>query len=180
VRLPKILTQRSPRFTQSLQSEVSEKSHCIRLAVSENRSFVHVTDLMPTILDYAGAVYPPQYKGNKIHPFIGKSMLPVLKGDSVSVHSGDGMGWELFEMKAYIKGNWKILRLPQPMGTGTWQLYDLGKDPAETKDLSSQFPDIKEQLIKAWNEYALQNDVHDHHGHYDSLYRKSFVPPEKD
>jgi arylsulfatase A-like enzyme len=145
-----------------------------------NRSFVHVTDLMPTLLEYAGASYPQNYKGNKIHPYIGKSILPVLKGDSISVHSADGMGWELFEMKAYIKGKWKILRLPQPMGTGAWQLYDLEKDPGETTDLSAKFPKIKEQLIKAWKEYAIQNDVHDHHGHYDSLYRKSFIPQEID
>jgi len=145
-----------------------------------NQSFVHVTDLMPTILEYAGADYPRQYKGNEIHPYIGKSIYPILKGDSVSVHTADGMGWELFEMKAYIKGKWKILRLPQPMGTGAWQLFDLEKDPAETNDLSSQFPAIKEQLIKAWNEYALRNEVHDHKGHYDALYRKSFILPEKD
>jgi arylsulfatase A-like enzyme len=145
-----------------------------------NRSFIHVTDLMPTLLEYAGADYPAQYKGNKIHPLIGKSLSPILKGDSISVHSTDGMGWELFEMKAYIKGKWKILRLPQPMGTGTWQLFDVEKDPCETSDLSSQFPEIKEELIKAWNEYAINNDVHDHHGHYDSLYRKSFVLKEKD
>jgi arylsulfatase A-like enzyme len=145
-----------------------------------NRGFVHVTDLMPTLLDYAGAVYPLQYKGNEIHPYIGKSLIPVLKGDSLSVHSSDGMGWELFEMKAYIKGKWKILRLPQPMGTGAWQLFDREKDPAETKDLSEQFPAIKEELIKAWNTYALQNEVHDHQGHFDSLYRKSFMLKEKD
>ena len=145
-----------------------------------NKSFIHVTDMMPTLLELAGAAYPRQYNGNEIHPHIGKSFMPILKGDSVSMHSNDGHGWELFEMKAYIKGKWKILRLPLPMGTGTWQLYDLEKDPAETTNLSTQFPDIKEQLINSWNEYAKQNEVHDHRGHFDSLYRKSFLPAEKD
>jgi arylsulfatase A-like enzyme len=145
-----------------------------------NHSFVHVTDLMPTLLEYAGAAYPDQYKGNKIHPYIGKSLLPLLKGDSVSVHSNDGMGWELFEMKAYIKGKWKITRLPQPLGTGAWELFDLEKDPAETTDLTKQFPDTKVQLINAWNDYALKNEVHDHHAHYDTFYRKNFNIPEKD
>ena len=144
-----------------------------------NKGFVHVTDLMPTLLELAGAAYPEKFEGKEIHPHIGKSILPVLIGDSVSVHSKDGHGWELFEMKAYIKGNWKILRLPQPMGTGVWQLYDLDRDPAETTDLSSQFPDIKKKLIDEWNQYAKKNEVFDHKGHYDSLYRKSFVQ-EKD
>lgn len=140
-----------------------------------NKGFVHVTDMMPTILELAGATYPKQFNGKEIHAYIGKSLVPVLTGDSVTVHSNNGHGWELFEMKAYIKGNWKILRLPQPMGTGTWQLYDLEKDPAETTDLSSQFPGIKKQLIEEWNEYAIKNEVYDHKGHFDSLYRKSFV-----
>jgi arylsulfatase A-like enzyme len=144
-----------------------------------NRSLLHVTDVMPTVLEVAEAKYPQSYKDRKIHPHIGKSVVPVLNGDSVSVHSGDGMGWELFEMKAYIKGSWKILRLPKPMGTGEWQLYDIEKDPAETTDLSDQFPDIKEKLLKAWNEYVRQNEVHDHQGHYDSLYRQSYMPKEK-
>lgn len=145
-----------------------------------NSGFVHVTDLMPTILELAGATYPKQYKGNKIHPHIGTSLIPVLNGDVVSVHTKDGHGWELFEMKAYIKGNWKILRLPLPMGTGEWQLYDIEKDVAETTDLSAEFPEIKKDLIKEWNNYALKNEVHDHKGHFDALYRKSFVPKEND
>jgi len=144
-----------------------------------NRSFIHVTDFMPTILELTGATYPKQYKGQNIHPYIGKSLLPVLNGDSISVHTNDGYGWDLYEMKAYIKGNWKILRLPPPMGTGAWQLYDLEKDPAETTDLSSQSSDIREKLIQEWNDYAKKNEVFDHRGHYDSLYRKSFVQ-EKD
>lgn len=70
-----------------------------------NKSFAHVTDLMPTIISLAGASYPQQYKGKDIHQLIGKSLLPVLNGDAASVHQDDGMGYELFEMKAYIKGN---------------------------------------------------------------------------
>jgi arylsulfatase len=139
-----------------------------------NKNFIHVTDIMPTILEVSGSAYPTEYKGNKIHALVGKSMLPTLTDTSVDIHPQDGMGYELFEMKAYIKGNWKILRLPMPMGTGEWQLYDLAKDPGETTDLSAQYPDIKEQLIKLWMEYAKENEVYDHHGHYDSLYRKNF------
>ena len=139
-----------------------------------NQQFFHVTDIMPTILALTGTAYPTQHKGKNIHPLIGKSMLPVLNGTAVSIHDNDGMGWELFEMKAYIKGNWKILRLPKPFGSGQWQLFDLEKDPGETTDLSDQYPDIRAALIVAWEEYAKQNDVYDHKGHYDSVYRKGY------
>ncbi len=149
-------------------------------AGSWNSSFIHVTDILPTILEITEIKYPEQFKGKNIHPYIGKSIKSVLQGDSVSVRTNEGMGWELFEMKAYISGNWKILRLPKPMGTGEWQLYDIEKDPAETTDLSAQFPEIKEQLIQSWNEYAKQNEVHDHQGHFDSLYIQSFAIKEND
>jgi arylsulfatase A-like enzyme len=139
-----------------------------------NRNFIHVTDIMPTLLEVTGTNYPTDYRGNKLHELIGSSLVPTLNNSTVNIHADKGMGYELFEMKAYIKGNWKILRLPVPMASGEWELYDIEKDPGETTDLSAQFPEIKQQLITAWNEYARQNEVYDHHGHYDSLYRNSF------
>jgi arylsulfatase len=84
------------------------------------------------------------------------------------------MGYELFEMKAYIKGKWKILRMPIPFGTGDWQLYDLEADPAETTDLSAKHPDIRASLFKAWLVYAEENQVYDHKGHYDTFYNQKF------
>jgi arylsulfatase len=145
-----------------------------------SKTFVHVTDILPTILDLTGATYPKQNNGKDIHELIGKSILPVLNGSATIVHPNDGMGWELFEMKAFIKGSWKLLRLPQPFGPGQWQLYDIDKDPAEMNDLSDQYPDIKKQLIEQWNDYAKRNNVYDHKGHYDSLYRASFRPDNDD
>lgn len=139
-----------------------------------NKSFLHVTDLMPTILELTQSPYPAIYKGNTIHPLIGKSMMPIFNSENADIHKDDGMGYELFEMKAYIKGKWKILRLPVPLGTGDWQLYDLEVDPAETTDLSVQHPDVRAALIEAWKKYAADNQVHDHKGHYDSFYKRTF------
>lgn len=139
-----------------------------------NKNLLHVTDVMPTLLELTGAQYPTGFNGHQLHPLIGKSFLPLLKGDSTDIHANDGIGYELFEMKAYIKGNWKILRLPKPMGSGEWELYDIEKDPGETTDVSAQFPQVKEQLIEGWNGYAKENDVYNHNGHYDSVYRASF------
>lgn len=141
-----------------------------------NKSFVHVTDLMPTILELSKASYPNQHKGKAVRQPIGKSILPVLTGSAQEVHaSNEGMGWELFERKAYVKGQWKILRLPAPFSTGQWQLFNLENDPAEMNDLSDKFPAKRDSLIEDWMQYAKRNDVFDHHGHYDSLLRKSLI-----
>ena len=86
----------------------------------------------------------------------------TIRGDSATIHSNDGIGYELFEMKTYIKGNWKILRLPIPFATGQWHLYDLEKDAGETTDLSAKFPQVREELINDWINYTKQNEVYDH------------------
>ncbi|MDX5339574.1 MAG: arylsulfatase [Cyclobacteriaceae bacterium] len=139
-----------------------------------NRSFFHVTDLMPTFLELAEASYPQDFNGKAVRQPIGKSMLPVLSGAAQEIHSSEeGMGWELFERKAYVQGKWKILRLPPPFGPGEWQLFNLETDPGETTDLSGQFPEIKAKLIQSWQEYARENDVFDHKGHYDTLFSRS-------
>ncbi|WP_336514752.1 arylsulfatase [Pollutibacter soli] len=144
-----------------------------------NRSFVHVTDIMPTILEITGTAYPTEFRGNQIHPMIGKSILPVLTGKADAAYKDEGRGYELFEMKAYIKGKWKILRQPIPFSTGKWQLFDLENDPGETTDLSANEPAICRELIKGWENYVIQNNVYDHHGHYDSVYKASYTPPSK-
>ncbi len=138
-----------------------------------NKSFVHVSDIMPTVLALAGANYPQETKGTPLKQPIGKSILPLLNGETTALSAEKGMGWELFEGKAYIKGNWKILRLGKPFGTGTWQLYDLEKDPGEINDLSQQFPAKRDSLISDWMKYAEENGVIDHKGFYDAFFQKS-------
>jgi arylsulfatase len=139
-----------------------------------NHTFVHVTDLLPTFLELAGAEYPESLGGRTLRQPIGKSLVPILSGAQGSVHEGGGIGYELFEMKAYISYPWKILRLPEPFATGDWQLYNLAEDPGEIRDLSDTHPDIKASLIAAWEAYAVANDVVDHQGRFDAAYREAY------
>jgi arylsulfatase len=139
-----------------------------------NHAFLHVTDIVPTFLEVAGAIYPEQLDGRALRQPIGKSLLPILRGEAESVRAKDGVGYELFEMKAYIRDDWKLLRLPEPFSTGDWQLFDIRKDPGEIHDLSDDFPQIKAEMIAAWQEYARANDVYDHKGRFDALYRKAY------
>lgn len=145
------------------------------------KSFIHVTDIMPTVLELTGTSYPDQYGGKQIHAMMGRSVLSVLEGKSETRSDTSGRGYELFEMKAYIRGHWKILRQPLPFGTGTWQLFDLENDPGEASDLSAKNPELFKEMIKAWEDYAVLNDVYDHKGHYDSVYKSSYgMPKEKE
>ncbi len=36
------------------------------------------------------------------------------------------------------------------MGTTPWQLYDLGTDPGETRDLATENPELTAELVAEW------------------------------
>jgi arylsulfatase len=139
-----------------------------------SHSFLHVTDILPTFFEASGVTYPKALHGRSLRQPIGTSIMPVLSSTSQSIRGRGGVGYELFEMKAYIQGDWKLLRLPEPFGTGEWQLYNLAEDPGEIHDLSNEFPDVKAAMIESWKQYAERNEVHDHKGRFDALYRKVY------
>lgn len=118
-------------------------------------------DVAATILDAAGVRHPgPRYKSRDVHPLRGRSMSPLLRGVSRVVHEKDSaVSWELFGFRAVRKGDVKLLWLPKPYGTGDWQLYDLSRDPGELNDLSPQEPQLREELIRIWDQYASETGV---------------------
>ncbi len=134
-------------------------------------ALTHVSDLMPTFLEIANTVYPATYRGRDVIPPTGKSLVPLIQGARQDVRPASGIGYELFEMKAFIQDGWKISRLPEPFGTGGWELYDLTSDPGETQNLAEQHPDRLTAMRKAWENFARDNGVFDHQGHFDAIYR---------
>lgn len=130
-------------------------------AGTRSDAFAHVMDVAATILDAANVTHPGRsYQGHKIHPLRGRSMLPVLRGESDVVYENDtAVSWELFGCRAVRKGDFKLLRLPTPLGTGDWQLYDLSKDPAELDDLSRRRPELRKEMIDIWEQYARETGV---------------------
>ena len=119
----------------------------------------HVMDLMPTFLSVAEADYPDSYGGKSIVPLAGKSLLPVLYGQSSADTATRDFGWSAYGMDAYRQGSWKTLRLPEPYGNGDWQLYDLATDPGEIHDLAAEYPERVGLMAKAWDSYAELNGV---------------------
>jgi arylsulfatase len=58
----------------------------------------------------------------------------------------------------------KALWFKTPFTQGKWQLFNIEKDPGETKDLSQAHPQKLESLIQKWNEYAKRVGVLDFNG----------------
>ncbi|MCK4749589.1 MAG: sulfatase-like hydrolase/transferase, partial [Bacteroidales bacterium] len=120
-----------------------------------HRSFAYVTDLMPTILDLAGVEHPGSYNGKEVLPMEGRSLVNVLSGDGESAHGPDEyIGGEMGNGKWMRKGNYKAELVVPPYGLNEWKLYDVQNDPGETTDITSENPEILEDLISAWDKYA--------------------------
>jgi arylsulfatase A-like enzyme len=114
------------------------------------------------LLDIAGITHTRQFNGRKVRPMQGKSVLDMFEGTSPTAYAGaNQVGYELFGMKAYFVGNWKILWMPKPFGQNDWELFNLKQDPAELNDLSKQNPDKLKEMIALWEQYKNENNVLD-------------------
>lgn len=124
-------------------------------------AFSTVMDVMPTLLDLAGAAHPaPDYKGRKVVAPMGRSLLPWLGGEAEDVHPKDAVtGWEFFGRRGIRKGDWKALWIPPPEGTGAWQVYNLATDPGETRDLAETEPAKRAELLALWEHYVETNGI---------------------
>ncbi len=139
-------------------------------AAQVNNELVTVKDVMPTVLDLVGAAHPgTAYKGREVVPMSGKSMLPMLRGESEVTHEPDeAIGWELFGKTAIRQGDWKIIQEPDddfwtardPVAEAyQWRLFNLAEDPSELNDVSGQNPGKLQEMIRLWDEYAERNGV---------------------
>jgi arylsulfatase A-like enzyme len=126
-----------------------------------SNAFTFVTDITPTILDISG-VNPPQgnYQGRKVEPMIGKSLLPLAKGEVGRIYNEDGViGYELAGNAALFKGNYKIVKNRGPVGDNQWHLFNIVTDPGETKDLRKEMPEKFITMMEAYRIYAADNNV---------------------
>ncbi|ERS94819.1 arylsulfatase [Sporothrix schenckii 1099-18] len=128
---------------------------------SITHQFATVMDIVPTILEMAGVQHPaPHYQGREIVSMRGKSMVPYLANTAERIHDKEFIhGWETCGRAAVRKGDWKIVFIPKPKGTETWQLYNLAKDPGEIHDLAEEEPARLKELIKLWDQYVLETGV---------------------
>ena len=103
------------------------------------------TDHYPTMLEMAGLSLRPQQHVD------GRSYMKALQGEQ---YQREGMFWYKWMARpdstgdtraiSYIEGNYKVIEwLDEDMT----ELYDLSKDPGEHTDISSQMPEITNDLL---------------------------------
>lgn len=123
--------------------------------------FTTVMDILPTILDLAKIQHPGHiFHGRNVHIPRGKTWMPYLEKASDYVHDENTVtGWELFGQRAIRKGSFKAVYIPEPLGTGKWQLFDLSKDLGETTDVSTGFPEKLSDLVEYWSVYVAETGL---------------------
>ena len=121
-----------------------------------NKAFAYVTDITPTILEYAGVqIADSSYNGHEVHPIMGKSLKALFNGTADRVYGeNDIVADEMFNNSAVYMGDWKAIKHEPPVGDGKWQLVNLADNPTETINVADQHPDIMKKLISAYDTYA--------------------------
>lgn len=118
-------------------------------------ALVHVSDLMPPLLDAAGLAYDAG-------ALYGRSILPVLAGKTIETCSADEVfGGEVSGNASLYCGNWKLVRTALPRGDFTWRLFDISVDPGETTDLSLENPELFAEMRAEYEAYSAETGVPD-------------------
>lgn len=112
----------------------------------------HIIDIMPTLLEAAGAGYPKRFNSNATPSMEGRSLLPLWRGERDAFERDRPLFWEHNENRAVRAGKWKLVYLKEK---DTWELYDMQGDGTECTDLADRYPDVVESLKQkyfAWTE----------------------------
>jgi arylsulfatase len=106
----------------------------------------HVIDIVPTILELAGASASVTAGSESAPPRPGKSLVPALAEDITL--SRDSLWWLHEGNRAIRIGDWKLVAARDE----PWELYDLTTDRAEQHDLAASMPDKVNELEKRWQQ----------------------------
>ncbi|MEQ8282510.1 MAG: sulfatase-like hydrolase/transferase [Parvibaculum sp.] len=123
-------------------------------------AFSYITDIAPTILDMAGVAATEEFAGVTVQPMTGRSLMPLLSGAAAPVRGEtDAVGIEAAGNAALFRGDYKLVRNAPPYGDMRWYLYDLARDPGETRDLSEERPELLAEMMAEYDAYAARVGV---------------------
>jgi arylsulfatase A-like enzyme len=115
---------------------------------------VHLIDIAPTILDVLGIEAPES--------FMGKSLLPFERLDS-EAYRPEPMVSEMYTLKTLVSYPWKIIKEypdgKRHLATAPLVLYNLERDPAETRNVLSNHPEKAAELEAELGEIISRYDT---------------------
>ena len=119
------------------------------------KSFGHITDIMPTLVELSGSTYPSRFHDNEeIQPMVGRSLAEVMRvGERADP---EYWFWEHQSYGAVRKGNWKAVL---DLRDESWELFNLKTDRTEQHNLATDQPQLLEELQLKWQEWADSHHV---------------------
>ncbi len=113
----------------------------------------HIIDVMATCVEAGRARYPSEFRGEKIIPLEGRSLMPIFEGGRRPGHSE--MFWEHEGNRAVRQGKWKLVsRHPEK-----WELYDMEADRTELNNLADKHPEKAAELAALYEKWAARAGV---------------------
>ena len=108
----------------------------------------HVIDIVPTVLELAGAQSRPGWNGVEPPPLPGSSLMPALAEDVPVPH--DYLYFHHENNHALLVGDWKLVS--KRPNTNDYALYDLSHDRCEQVNLAGKNPERVASMTQRWQE----------------------------
>ena len=130
--------------------------------------FIHLIDVMPTILDVEGLQAPEFINGVKQVPLDGRSFASTFTNKDAPEFRKTQY-FEVFSNRAIYNDGWVATHqhtLPWRQdvapgyGNEKWELYNIDKDFAEAQDVSAMYPEKLKELKILFDKEAQKNDVY--------------------
>jgi arylsulfatase len=133
--------------------------------------FAHVNDIAPTLLEVAGIAAPAHVNGVAQQPLDGTSLVYSF-ADARAADRHRTQYFEIFGNRAIYHDGWIASayhgrppwRLLLPEGQrdfdrDAWELYDLGRDFSQSRDVSAEHPEKLRELQRLFEAEAAKNGV---------------------
>lgn len=131
-------------------------------------AFLHLVDIVPTILEAAQVPMPEEVNGIEQKPLAGKSFLASFTDPEFE--GRDEQYFEIFTNRSIYDEGWKAnaqhtLPWRQDLAPGNWEndrweLYNLEEDFSEANDLAAQMPDKLKDMQEKFAEAAEEHEVY--------------------
>ncbi len=124
--------------------------------------FVHVTDVMPTLLELAGVPQPAISHGKPSMPMQGASFAPALFAVAAQPARNEQY-FECWSNRAFYRDGWIAVSLQKrgdPINFDNWTLHQHATDFSESKNLAAAYPQRLKELVEAFDRMAWANMVY--------------------
>ena len=123
--------------------------------------FVHVTDLLPTLLNLVGIERPTEWRGQPVLPLAGEDVGPTLFDADAPGRTRDVI-IENEGHRGYRRNGWEAVTRHEPrtpFSTEHWELFEMTSDPTQVHDRSGTDPERLAELVEAWDVAAWDHQI---------------------